>query len=457
VVRDGGILTTLTPLDRNYNPADAKINETRVQVVAGYSRSLGSGFWQTTASFAHSDITDIRGFLRPSLANDGSPNADSQRQSRSILDVYLDTHASAEIAPQLIVVYGADLLYGVAKQSSANGEYFAALEGSDVPPTTNSLHVDEINTIHDRRTFAGQYVQMDWKPDNKWNLNGGMRLSETQESLRSSHVDGFDSTADLSANSSQGVRRLVGAIGASYRAWSSGNGEELVPFVSFRNTFKPAAQDFGPDYRPDVLKPEAARSYELGLKGAMLGGRLGFTLDAFLLDFKNLVVTTTDASGNPLVQNAGAERLKGAEAEARAIAAQDLTLSAALSYHDARFRQYIATEGGANVDARGKQLPMSPRVLASLGVVYSPATGLNASVVSNYVGSRYLDISNAAPTPHYLTGDLTLGYRWKASGLKLLVNNLSNRRPPISASEFGDQSFYLLPGRTVLATFAMDL
>src|ERR1039457_5465167 len=66
-------------------------------------------------------------------------------------------------------------------------------------PTTQSLHVDEINSIDDRRTFAGQYLQMDWKPDARWVVNGGLRLTETQERLSSSHLDGFDSTADLAA------------------------------------------------------------------------------------------------------------------------------------------------------------------------------------------------------------------------------------------------------------------
>jgi iron complex outermembrane receptor protein len=297
---------------------------------------------------------------------------------------------------------------------------------------------------------------MDWKPDARWVVNGGLRLTETQERLSSSHLDGFDSTADLAALASRGTHRLIGAVGASYRAWASGK-DEVVPFASYRNTFKPAAQDFGPDYRPDVLKPEAATSYELGLKGVALGGLLTFDVDAFLLNFKNLVVTTTDADGNPLVQNAGGERLKGVEGEVRAILAQDLTLSAALSYHDARFTQYIAEEGGANVDARGKQLPMSPRLLASAGLVFSPILGFNASVVGNLIGRRFLDIANQAPTPRYSTIDMSVGYRWKAGGLKLTLNNLSNRRPPVSASEFGDQSFYLLPGRTAFVTYSVDL
>jgi iron complex outermembrane receptor protein len=244
----------------------------------------------------------------------------------------------------------------------------------------------------------------------------------------------------------------VGAVGSSYRIWHSGN-DEIVPYASYRNTFKPAAQDFGPDYRPDILKPEAAVSYELGIKGSLLDGRLKYSFDSFLLDFKNLVVTTTDADGNPLVQNAGAERLKGTELELNAVVARDVALSGSVSWHDARFHHYIADEGGTNVDAQGRQLPLSPHVMASAAIVASPAAGWNGSVVARWVGARYLDIANSARTASYVTLDSSAGYRVGHSAGSLVVENLTNRRPPVSASEFGDASYYLLPGRRISLTW----
>jgi iron complex outermembrane recepter protein len=452
VVRQGGVLTTLTPLDANYNPADARINEDRYHMVLGYSHATPLGLWETTGSVAYSDINDIRGFLRPSLIDDGSPNADSQNQHRTILDTYFDTHISTNLAEALHLVYGIDWLYGLGKQTSRNGEYYAPLNGTTTPPKTTDLHVDEINSISDRRSFVGQYAQIDWKPDDRWDLLAGIRLNETNETLSSSHVDGFDPTADLSATSTKNETRLAGTFGVSYRTWKSGF-DETVVFANYKNAFKPAAIDFGPDYRPDVLNPETAKSYEAGVKGALMGGRLDYQAGVFLLDFKNLVVTTTDTMGNPLVQNAGGERLKGIEVEARYHAAADVTLVANISYHDARFTQFIAVEGGANVDAGGNQLTMSPHLLGAVGIIYSPAVGLNGSVVANYVGRRYLDIANTALTPSYTTVDVTAGYRWPRFSITLAGYNLSDKRPPVSASEFGDQSYYLLPGRTLFVNF----
>ena len=45
-----------------------------------------------------------------------------------------------------------------------------------------------------------------------------------------------------------------------------------MAFADYRNTYKPAAIDFGPEAEPDILKPETASSWEAGLKADALGG-----------------------------------------------------------------------------------------------------------------------------------------------------------------------------------------
>ena len=450
VVRVGGALTTLTPLDANYNPADARIDENRYQAVLGYGHATPLGVWDTTISYAFSEISDIRGFLRPDLIDDGSQNADSQAQRRRIDDLYADSHLSAG-AGAVTLLYGADLLYGLGKQASINGAYYAKLVADPVLPPTTALHVDEINSIADRRLFLGQYVQADYKPDPRVDLIAGIRLNETFERLRSIHVDGFDPTLDSAASSARRVVRPSGTAGASVALWRQGH-DQAVLYADYRNTFKPAATDFGPDLMPDVLAPETAQAYEAGIKGTLAHGRLDYDAQMFRVDFSNLVVSTTDAAGHPILQNAGGERLRGVEAGLRAHLRADLTLAANGSYHDARFTRYLATEGGAEVNAGGRQLPLSPHWLASAGVLYEPAFGLHSSLVADYVGRRYLDLANAAPVGGYVTFDATAGYRFGRYDLLFSGTNLSDQRPPVTQSEFGDSSYYLLQGRTLLFT-----
>ncbi len=456
VIRSGLGLTTLTPLNANYNPSDARIDDDRYQGVLRYTRNVGFGTWETTASYAFDEISDIRGFLRPDLTNDGSQNADSQNQRRRIDDGYFDSHVSSTLPAHLTLLYGMDVLYGLGKQDSINGAYYAPLSGLGRLPATTALHVDEVNSLSDLREFLGQYVQADWKPLPRLDVIAGLRINETFERQLSRHVDGFDAGNDLDGRSDRQVVRPSFVVGASYAVWEQG-GDRVSPYLDYRNTFKPSAIDFGPDFTPDVLKPETADDIEGGIKGGLLGTKLDFDVDAFYVDFKNLVVATTDADGNPILQNAGGQHLRGVEGELRTHLAEDLTLSLNASYHDATFTNYIATEDGTNVNAAGKQLPLAPHYLASAGLLYAPSQGVFGSAIVNYVGRRYLDLANAAPIGGYTTVAASAGYRFRRYELLVSGTNLSDQRPPVTESEFGDSSYYLLPGRSVLVTLSARL
>ena len=448
---EGTALTRQTPLDANYNPLDARIDEDRAHFALSYTVATRFGEWATTASLGHARIADIRGFLRPDLVN-----ADSQNQRRHIDDDYGDTHVTSRLGPTARLVWGADLLYGHATQDSLNGGYNPPLDGSVPLPRTTDLHVDEINSVDDRRVFTGQYAQLNWTPAKPWAIDAGVRLNESHERKRSTHIDGFDPAADTFDDQTRQVTRLSGSVGVSYLAWSSGK-DSLSAFANYKNVFKPAAIDFGPDNTPDILKPETARSYELGLKGRFANGLFQIEASLFQLDFRNLVVATTDADGDPIFENAGGERLRGIEAESRWQLAPELLLASAFSYHDAKFTHYIANEGGANIDASGNQLTLSPHVLASAGLIYKPAKGPFGSATLNYVGRRYLDIANTAKASPYAVVDARAGYRWPRYELSAVAENLSNARPAVTASEFGDQSYYRLPGRRVLVDLTVDL
>ena len=191
--------------------------------------------------------------------------------------------------------------------------------------------------------------------------------------------------------------------------------------------------------------------YELGLRGTV-GGRLTYQAQIFRVDFDNLVVPTESG----FLTNAAAEQLKGGELETRLALTDDLVVAANYAFHDARFTQYQFFDADANayVDVAGKRLPLSPRHLASVGVLYTPRHGFNATLVMTYVGRRFLDEENNAPAGGYSRVDATLGYAFGRYQLSLEGTNLTNRRPPVSASEFGSESFYLLNARSLWMRFA---
>src|SRR6516162_5891846 len=103
VIREGAALTTLTPLNANFNPADAAIDENKYQLALGYSLPTAWGTWDTLASASRSHVTDIRAFLHPDL----SGTADTQNQNRLILDDYFDTHLASHIGTTATLLVGA--------------------------------------------------------------------------------------------------------------------------------------------------------------------------------------------------------------------------------------------------------------------------------------------------------------------------------------------------------------
>jgi iron complex outermembrane receptor protein len=440
VIRVGSGLTTLTPINANFNPADAKIDEDKYHLAVGYSLPTAGGAWDTLASFAYSDIADVRAFLHPDL----SGAADTQNQRRHIDDGYLDTHLTRKMSSDATLIIGADLLYGHGRQTTLNGNsgYTVPLDGSVRPPPASAVAITEIGTVNDRRIFAGQYAQIEWQ-SGRWDVTAGFRANETHEQKEASDL--ILPPPQLAENSARKTMiRPSEFIGASYRLWAQGK-DEVVAYADYRNAFKPPANDFGPDYKPALLAPETAQSYEAGLKGAADDGRLTYQAELFLLDFNNLVVPTSSGA----LTNAGGERLKGVEAEMRYQVTPALALAANASYHDARYRQYLFFDGAANVQVGGNQLPLSPHILAAAGLLYTPAQGLSATLVAQYVGRQFLDEQNIAPVGGYTTLAANMGYRWGRWRVLLEGNNLSNQRKPVSASEFGSESFYLLNARTL--------
>ncbi len=446
--REGATLTPRFPLDANINPSDARIDETRLQGALDYAHDTGLGSWITKLSLANTQGDITRGFLRPDFAVDGTThNADGYRQHRHTNEVYFDTHIITTLSSRSTLAWGFDYLYGNGSQTSDNFEYGIFPNGSNAPLST-TLHTDERTLLTDRRAFSGIYG--DWRFDvtDAWRLDTGIRYNLTSEHRYGQATDLTGPVPATEGESSQhGGSRWSGVFGSSLQLWKNGR-DEVVAYANYRNTFKPAAIDFGPDVEGGILDPEDARSVEFGFKGSHINGRLQWDASAFRMHFNNLVVGT-DVSGLPALANAGSERFRGVEFETKYRLAGDLNLQISAAWHNARFEDYVQDFDGAPTQLGGKQLELSPQRLGGLGLTWTPAQGWNGYVIGSYVGSRYLDKRNTALAGSYTTLDAGVGYRHNAWELRIDATNLGNRRDPVAESEFGDSQFYRLNGRSV--------
>jgi outer membrane receptor protein involved in Fe transport len=454
--REGKTLTDRVPLDANHNPRGARQDEDRTQLALGYVLPTGIGEWSTRLAYAQNHGDTVRGFLRPDFADDGvTHNADGYQQGRQTRELYFDSHIASKLNDAATLVWGVDHMYGDGNQHSANFEYAVLPDGSNAPQW-QTLHIDERTRLSDRRNFTGLYAALDYAITDAWRIDAGVRYNRTQES-RSGHA--IDLTGDVpvigvTATQRRTDNRWSGALGTSYRLWADGH-DYVTAYANYRDSFKPAAIDFGPEAESVILRPETAHSGELGMRGQHLDGRLQWDVALFRMNFQNLVVKQ-DIGGAPGLTNAGNEHFKGAEAEIHWKLLDGFSAVGTWAYHDARFADYVQLFDDVPTQLDGKQLELSPRQVGSLGLMYAQDSGFRAYVTGAHVGARYLNKRNTALAGAYNTVDAGVGYRHAQWELRLDGTNLGDRRDPVAESELGEAQFYRLPARAVWASLRYD-
>jgi iron complex outermembrane receptor protein len=283
-------------------------------------------------------------------------------------------------------------------------------------------------------------------------VEAGLRLNLTDEKRETSVEDFTVATFDQASDSASETK-LGGSAGVTFTAWQHGTDDVRI-FADYRNTYKPAAVDFGLDSEAGILNPETSESFELGVHTELLEQRLDIEFSVFDMQLDNLVVPTL-SGGLPALENAGAEKFKGAELEVSGRLPHDIALRAVGSYHDAKFLDYQTLFPGdvTTTQLEGKRQEMTPVWLAGAGIVYAPAKGLIAHADASFTGSRYLNKRNTALAEQFSTWGMGIGWRGDRYTIRLDGTNLGDKRNPVSESEFADASYYLLEARRVWLSF----
>jgi outer membrane receptor protein involved in Fe transport len=450
-VRQGSSLSTLTPLDANYNPDNAYLDDLRFTATGGHVKPAFGGSWSLNASFSHSSRDSFRGFL---LDLD-QPLAEA-RGTRARIDeneIYVDTNVNWLTSPRTRVVAGADFMHGNADAEGAVFDYDVLLDGSAAPFVPEPADFDL--GIKDRREFAGVYGLLEWTPAARLKVNGGLRLNITFEEREGEEEGGMETPEEKALHEQTNVRPS-GSIGAIYTVWQDGP-EHLRAFASYRNTFKPAAIDFGigeeegGEEGEALLDPETSNSFDGGVKLATAGGRLNVEVSGFVMQIENIVLAQT-INGLPNLINGGTQRFQGIETAADVNLPHSLIGRATYSYHDATFRDFVQEFDGVPTQLSGHRLEMSARNLAAFGLLYAPAQGVVGNAEVKYVGSRYMNKRNTALAEGFTTLALGAGYRFDRFEIRIDGRNLSDTRPPVAESELGDSQYYILPARRVDVT-----
>jgi outer membrane receptor protein involved in Fe transport len=450
--RQGASLSAAVPLDANHNPSGAFLNETRAAFSGGYVRKTGLGEWTTTASVSHSGQDVFRGFL--SELDEAPDNARGLREKIDVTDIYADSHLAWTPSKTVQLIAGGDYLHGNGDATGADFEYAAPLDGRTAAVVPEPTTLDR--RVEDLRDFFGAYAMAEWRPHDRLRVDGGVRLNITREDR------GGEEGAAVEAGEEEAAQTHVrpsASIGATWTAWQRGT-DAVRLYANYRDTFKPAAFDFGlgeaegGGEEGGLLEPETSRSVEGGVKTRWVGGRVGADVSVFTMRFENLVIAQA-INGLPALANAGTERFKGVETAVSAVVVQDLVLRGNYSFHDATFLDYLTEFDGVPTQLSGKRLEMSPNHLAALGLVYAPARGPIGAFVWRYTGDRYLNKRNTALAEGFATLDASAGFRLALGEIRFDAVNLTDRRDPVAESELGDAQYYRMPARRVDVGYAV--
>ena len=176
------------------------------------------------------------------------------------------------------------------------------------------------------------------------------------------------------------------------------------------------------------LRPQKAHTHEVGFDTRGTAGRLRASL--FTMEVRDEIHLDAFSTGIGNT-NLPPSRRRGLELDGQWLVAKAVTLGAAYSYIDARFREGVLP-GSAfsqlNVQLAGRSVPLVPRNKLSVNAAWAINANTRLSAVANHVGAQYMDNDEGntlgVKIPAYTVVDLKLLYRRGPWTVGATVNNL---------------------------------
>jgi iron complex outermembrane receptor protein len=228
----------------------------------------------------------------------------------------------------------------------------------------------------------------------------------------------------------------------------------------------------------DAVEPERVLDIEVGWNRR--AGALDLAANLYLMEFRNEIAATGELSevGLPLRKNVDRSSRRGLELDATWQVRPELRLRTTANLSRNRIEEWtqhvdVYDEGGAWTGSRALtyenvQPLLTPAVIVSQSVDYTPRRSLTAGATARYAGQSYLDNTNELTAPSFFLVDAKVSYQVAPWGrLSLQVNNLLDAdrvRPSgysylfFTGEELGGTAYYFpQAGRNAVVMMDIDL
>ena len=228
-------------------------------------------------------------------------------------------------------------------------------------------------------------------------------------------------------------------VGLTYRL---GGGADIYGSYAIANR-EPVRSDFIDAPTDQQPVHETLRNLEIGIRRQ--DTKWSYQANYYLMDYVNQLVTTGQLNdvGAAVRTNVPKSYRMGVELVSTYQISEAFLWSANISFSQNRIQEFteVVSDYGANFDEfnvveiehKDSDISFSPSVVAGSSLTFRPFAGVEAELLTKYVGKQYLDntSNDDRAIDSYLTNDLRLAYSFRTNDLKnvrlsLLVNNAFN-------------------------------
>ena len=276
-----------------------------------------------------------------------------------------------------------------------------AAVGVPAPPSTAFLTLADRVLSNTTESFA-VYAQADIKIGSNGTLTLGARYTDEEKTV---DFQGTVNSAGMVAAGiplSQSEQEITPRIAYAHKFT-----DNFMMYASATNGFKSGGWNArgSSSGALQAFAPETIWSYELGMRGDWVDGRLRTNITLFYSDLEDLQTTSATPDGQFLTTNAGGLEVPGIEAEITALPTDNWQIFAALGWQNAEYKDLPggcvtpnANLAAYDADCNIAEPKRSPHQTYTLGTSVDFSLGgvtVTPNIMLRYLGSQYPGTRNS--------------------------------------------------------------